>query len=111
LPCTTSGQEMERVYSYNPGAHTARQVSHQSNQGFSFYCAIIHTYTPTHVPTHLHTYPHTYTPTYTPTHTSTHTHRGKSIVISMPPYYVVGADNHQIILPHRSFTNFSSPQK
>ena len=21
-PCTTSGQEMERVYSYNPGAHT-----------------------------------------------------------------------------------------
>ena len=25
-PCTTSGQEMERVNSYNPGAHTGHKV-------------------------------------------------------------------------------------
>ena len=24
VPCTTSGQETERVYSYNPGAHTGQ---------------------------------------------------------------------------------------
>jgi len=26
LPCTTSGQETERVYSYNPGACTVHEV-------------------------------------------------------------------------------------
>ena len=29
-PCTTSGQETERVYSYNPGARTGQKTRHKT---------------------------------------------------------------------------------